>query len=231
MMTRVLSEMLSSSSGRDKIVRTISYASLCLSGLGSEDRSWVKKLEIVSTQLNQFRTVSRLFDDLAMLKYSISYGLGREEKDKILRILGIMSNIVDQLYYPLEHIAWASDNKLISLKSGSDSWWLASTVCWCISLYLQLLRSLRLFSNAQKALKNCQGDAQRAAALRANQRSYLLIATQVTLDLGHAVHWLPEGFLWGGKVSTWKRGVLGTLSSLIGIYMAVKLLSKNKQCD
>ncbi|XP_059486748.1 peroxisomal membrane protein 11C-like [Neocloeon triangulifer] len=226
-MTRLLSELLASSNGRDKIVRTISYASLCVSGLTSERHGQLaKKLEIVSSQLNHFRTVSRLFDDLAMLKYSLTYGLGREEKDKILRILGILSNIVDQLYYPLEHIAWAADSKLITLKNGSDSWWLASTTCWCLSLYFQLLRALRLFSNAQKALKNCQSDERRAATLRANQRGYLLLAIQATVDLGHAVHWLPEGFLWGGKVSTWKRGVLGTVSSLIGLYTAVKVLNK-----
>jgi peroxin-11C len=66
----------------------------------------------------------------------------------------------------------------------------------------------------------------RIATLRANQRSYLLLALQATLDLGHAVHWLPKGFLWSGKVKTWQRGLLGTMSSLLGLYMAVKLLNK-----
>lgn len=74
---KMLSELLASSSGRDKIVRTVSYVSLCASGLSSSDKR-AEKLAILSSQLNHFRTVSRLFDDLAMLKYSLTYGLGTE---------------------------------------------------------------------------------------------------------------------------------------------------------
>jgi peroxin-11C len=73
---KILSELLASSSGRDKVVRTVSYVSLCVSGLSSEKHA--EKLQNVSSQLNHFRTVSRLFDDLAMLKYSLTYGLGSE---------------------------------------------------------------------------------------------------------------------------------------------------------
>jgi len=76
---KILSELLASSSGRDKIVRTVSYVSLCASGLSAENHAQLaKKLENLSSQLNHFRTVSRLFDDLAMLRYSLTYGLGRE---------------------------------------------------------------------------------------------------------------------------------------------------------
>lgn len=79
---KILGELLASSSGRDKIVRTVSYVSLCASGLSSKGHA--EKLQVVSSQLNHFRTVSRLFDDLAMLKCSLTYGLGSEVATKLL---------------------------------------------------------------------------------------------------------------------------------------------------
>lgn len=41
-----------------------------------------------------------------------------------------------------------------------------------------------------------------------------------TADLSNAIHWLPPGFLWAGKFPPWLVGLLGTISSLIGIYQA-----------
>jgi hypothetical protein len=63
----------------------------------------------------------------------------------------------------------------------------------------------------------------RQASLKAEHIGALLTAVQSVLDLGHAVHWLPDGVLWGGSVSPWQRGLLGTLSSLIGLYRALRL--------
>ncbi|XP_009863892.1 PREDICTED: peroxisomal membrane protein 11C, partial [Apaloderma vittatum] len=47
----------------------------------------------------------------------------------------------------------------------------------------------------------------------------LSILTDVA-DLCNAIHWLPPGFLWAGRFPPWLVGLLGTISSLIGIYQA-----------
>jgi peroxin-11C len=61
-----------------------------------------------------------------------------QEPDKLARIIGILINAADQLYFPLEHVAWASDHRIVSLRS--TPWWTASTVCWAVSLYLSLVK-------------------------------------------------------------------------------------------
>lgn len=37
-------------------------------------------------------------------------------------------------------------------------------------------------------------------------------------DLANAIHWLPPGILWAGKFSPWFVGLMGSISSFIGIY-------------
>ena len=34
----------------------------------------------------------------------------------------------------------------------------------------------------------------------------------------NAVHWMPPGTLWSGKLAPWQVGLLGTASTLIGVY-------------
>jgi len=78
-----------------------------------------KKLVLVGRQMSYCRTVLRLFDDLPMLNRTLSYGLGSSEKDQIIRLSNVISNIVNTFYYPMEHIAWAGDQKVLTL--GNDT--------------------------------------------------------------------------------------------------------------
>lgn len=41
-------------------------------------------------------------------------------------------------------------------------------------------------------------------------------------DLANAVHWLPPGILWAGRFPPWLVGLLGTVSSLLSVYQAVR---------
>lgn len=66
-------------------IRTVCFGSQLVGGLLSQkveaDASLLKlgkKLLLFSAQLSQCRTTLRLFDDLSMLAYSHSYGLGGE---------------------------------------------------------------------------------------------------------------------------------------------------------
>jgi peroxin-11C len=41
---------------------------------------------------------------------------------------------------------------------------------------------------------------------------------RLSLDLVHAGSTLPKGLLWGGQLQSWHVGLIGTVSSFIGLY-------------
>uniref|UniRef100_A0A146KQA3 Peroxisomal membrane protein 11C n=1 Tax=Lygus hesperus TaxID=30085 RepID=A0A146KQA3_LYGHE len=213
-----LAEYLESYSGRDKVMRILYYAAQYAAGRTSTPEVQ-DKLNEFSDQINSCRTVLRLFDDIPMLYYTLSYGLGKKEPEKFLSFCGVAVNALDQLYYPVEHIAWAADCKLLPFKS--DRWWTASSICWALSMYLMVLKSLRhhrIIQNIRKNIAQMRGVSQENIhALSTLQKNEMLTAIRCLLDLVHAVHWLPYGFLWAGKLKQWHIGILGILSSLISL--------------
>jgi peroxin-11C len=64
--------------------------------------------------------------------------------------------------------------------------------------------------------------------LLAQQQHQLLTAVRCSSDLAQAIHYLPEGFLWAGKLEKWHIGVLGTVSSIISLYQACKTIIHQK---
>lgn len=219
-----LVRVLESYRGRDKVIRTVCYGSQLVggaltrkAGADASSQRLGKSLLLFSAQLSHCRTVLRLFDDLSMLAYSHSYGLGAEEEDAGVRWISVLTNVADQLYYPCEHIAWAADAELITVKS--DKWWLFSTVLWGSSLLLGILRSLRVLLLLKKKLKKSQRDegGNSRSQLRRQMRGEVLSIISSMADLSNAVHWMPPGFLWAGRFPSWLVGLLGTTSSLIGL--------------
>ncbi|KAF7656309.1 hypothetical protein LDENG_00043720 [Lucifuga dentata] len=218
-----LVSLLESYRGRDKVIRTVCYGSQLVGGLlsrGTEAEASSrlgKSLLLFSAQLSHCRTVLRLFDDLSMLAYSHSYGLGAEEEDVGVRWISVLTNIADQLYYPCEHIAWAADAKLLKAKSGK--WWVFSMVLWGTSLLLGILRSVRVLQLLKKKLKRCEQDRADGsrAQLRRQMRQELLSILSSMADLSNAIHWMPPGFLWAERFPSWLVGLMGTISSLIGL--------------
>ena len=63
-----------------------------------------------------------------------------QERHPVLRVLGVAQNVFDQLYYPLEHIAWACDAGLI--KRPSAFYWVASIAAWGLSLCTSIVTIL-----------------------------------------------------------------------------------------
>ncbi|XP_074384841.1 peroxisomal membrane protein 11C isoform X3 [Zonotrichia albicollis] len=124
--------------GRDRAVRALSYgcqlAGAALPGPGGLPGG----LLAASAQLSSCRTALRLFDDLAMLRHSCSYGLGPEGEDALVRGLSVLSNVANQLYYPCEHLAWAADVGIV--RAASQRWWARSTALWGCALLLGILR-------------------------------------------------------------------------------------------
>lgn len=210
--------------GRDKVIRTVCYGSQLVGGVLSRrpdaevsSRRLGRSLLLLSAQLSQCRTVLRLFDDLSMLAYSHSYGLGASEEDCCVRWISVLTNMADQLYYPCEHVAWAADSELIKVRS--EKWWLFSTVLWGASLLLGILRSLRVLLLLKKELKKCETseDGPSRSELHRQMRGEVLSILSGAADLSNAVHWMPPGFLWAGHFPDWLVGLMGTISSVIGL--------------
>lgn len=56
-----------------------------------------------------------------------------------MSVLGVASNIVDHIYYPVEKICWLAEHKCIDVKDG-DKWDTISSVFWVASIYLNLMK-------------------------------------------------------------------------------------------
>ncbi|KAG7487886.1 hypothetical protein MATL_G00028320 [Megalops atlanticus] len=223
-----LVNVLESYRGRDKVIRTLCYGSQLVGGVLSRkagrSSKMGKSLLLFSAQLSHCRTVLRLFDDLSMFAYSRSYGLGSTEGDPALRWMSVLSNVADQLYYPCEHVAWAADAQLISVQS--DKWWTLSTLLWGVSLFLGILRSVRVLlllkTRMKKSERSRQVDSSEAHASTGSELQRQVLAEVFSIlssmaDLSNAIHWMPPGFLWAGRFPDWLVGLLGTTSSLIGL--------------
>ena len=80
---RELVRVLETYRGRDKVMRLISYVCTLLGGSIQHTRfvQVAQKFFRVSDALSECRVVLRLFDDLAMLSYTLSYGLGKQVLD------------------------------------------------------------------------------------------------------------------------------------------------------
>ncbi|KAJ0032701.1 hypothetical protein NQD34_002782 [Periophthalmus magnuspinnatus] len=220
-----LVQVLETYRGRDKVIRTACYGAQLVGGVlcrdsspdGSSRRLGLSLL-LLSAQLSHCRTILRLFDDLSMLAYSHSYGLGATEEDLCVRGLSVLTNMADQLYYPCEHVAWAADAHLVPVQS--QRWWLLSTVLWGTSLLLSILRSVRVVVLLKRKLQKCdrgEEDRSRVPGLCRQVKVELLSMVSNAADLCNAVHWMPPGFLWAGRFPEWTVGLMGTISSVIGL--------------
>lgn len=56
-----------------------------------------------------------------------------------MSIIGVVANIVDHIYYPVEKICWLAEHKLLNVKDPSK-WDVISSVFWVMSIYLNLMK-------------------------------------------------------------------------------------------
>ncbi|KYN34923.1 Peroxisomal membrane protein 11C [Trachymyrmex septentrionalis] len=218
----LMSNYLETYSGRDKMLRTLSYAAKLLTACTSS-KSTEKKLKTFGSQMSECRVMLRLLDDLPALHYMMTYGWGKQEPDWLIRWSQVIQNVVDVIYSPIEHIAWAGQHNIVSI--NNDKWDLATTWFWIVSLHLSLLKSFRLLQKLQRykiGLKKRNVITHITLKdLNEHRRSALLTCTRTMLDISYAISYLPPGVLWGGRLKTWHVGALGTISSLIGLYQAL----------
>lgn len=53
--------------------------------------------------------------------------------------LGVTTNIIDQIYYPVEKVAWLAEHRLLTGLNNSK-WDTISSIFWVSSIYLTLMR-------------------------------------------------------------------------------------------
>lgn len=145
-------------------------------------------------------------------------------------VLGKLTELVDslctQLYYPVEHVAWAADQQLVAVNSTPI--WTVAIILWALPLLITLMRTLKQLFNIQDQLQFLRGrtsiptGATSVQKLKSQQFSLLLGVVQTLCDLGMAVFWMPPGFLWAGKLPALWWGLLGTISSILGLYRTIK---------
>lgn len=232
---RQLSAFLDNYWARNQILRTAQYATAMISGLmENASPDIANKLLAVSSKFSGVRVVLRLMDDIPMLVYNLSSikgGGGLSE-----RTANIALSVTNQLYYPIEHIAWAADQGLLPLQSSR--FWLLSNVLWGASLVVSLLQTLIALYRLVCRLRGVEyhtSDASRkgalsddvtsrqaaAGALRVQLVQTLAGAVQILSDLMLAVHWMPRGFPGAGCLTNLWMGFFGLLSSLIGLHKMV----------
>jgi peroxin-11C len=105
--------------------------------LGNDDFS--KKLAIFSSKMSQTRANLRLLDDLPMFQYSMDYGLGEKEPDQYMSVIGVVTNAIDHLYYPVDKICWLIEQKIINVKN-TERWDTINSILWVSSIYLNLMK-------------------------------------------------------------------------------------------
>ncbi|XP_043948158.1 peroxisomal membrane protein 11C [Drosophila biarmipes] len=204
--------LIGSYGGRDVLMEALCQGAKLAAGYQAKrNPDLSQRCATVSSKISGAQATLRLIEDLPVIQYTLDYGLGECEPDRITAVLGVMSNAVDLLFYPIETICWLAENRVLDVRNRT-AWSYANSIFCVLSVYLNLVRTLRTFS-----LKRNQLSRQDAVSL-----------ARISLDLVHAVGILPRGYLWGGKMSTLQIGAIGTLSAALGIYqvLARKRLTK-----
>lgn len=225
--------LLQTYSGRDKIVRTTGYVSVLLTGVVKGRNG--QKLAIFAKQLSAARMILRLFDDIPMWRLTRNWAAS--EEDRLSRVCSILGNIASQIYFPCEHIAWGADRELWTIESGN--WWGAGTLCWALSLLFNILRGVRqVFLLRQKRTRlflekrlellekidenNSSTKASIRQCLEKEINEYWNLLKNIS-DFILAINILPwKGILWAGKFGAVMNAFLGTISSLVGLYLMIK---------
>jgi len=81
----LMSNYLETYSGRDKMLRTLSYAAKLLT-VCTSSKSTEKKLKTFGSQMSECRVMLRLLDDLPALHCMMTYGWGKQVFFKFINL-------------------------------------------------------------------------------------------------------------------------------------------------
>ncbi|KAK3776419.1 hypothetical protein RRG08_023771 [Elysia crispata] len=220
--------------GRDRVIRFLTYAAMFM-GSNGKTPAQIKWRTVVG-ELGACRVILRLFDDLPMLLMNLSTGFGLKDKRPPIKLLNFLSALLNQGFYPSEHIAWLRQKKIIS--GEPRPYLLIGLFIWAASLTVELIKSLLKihYINVQSVQllkqkeldKSSEGDdassSQNAeikktlSRLSNERRDIGLLMLQTCCDLTNAVSWLPPGLLWAGSLSPRANAVFGMFATVIMLY-------------
>ncbi|KAL4714680.1 hypothetical protein ACJJTC_012597 [Scirpophaga incertulas] len=209
-------ELLNSYNGRDKVLRLACYT-FKLYGCLKNRKEW----QAAGSRLSTARLMLRLFDDIPMMRHIYNYGFGKHETSTIAAILGLLANIVDQMFLPVEKACWLHDVGILKL-SDDMAYRLEtlSTALWAASLYIALVQtgqSIKQLCWSRECLQSTESDSAVRRSIDRRVALQTATAAKLCLDLVHAVSCLPRGYLWGEAVTPTKVAAIATTSSLMGI--------------
>lgn len=105
-------------------------------------------------------------------------------------------------YNPIEQSVWVGQVGLPGVNHAKLAIW--CTRIWLVLLVVSIIKSL------QSLKRDCSSPRERFM--------HLLTLLQNLSDLVNAVQFLPRGFLWSGQLSPLIVGIMGIISSTIGLY-------------
>lgn len=73
----LISEILETYEGRDKFLKTLSYAAKLATGFSSSSVT-TKKWKLFGSRMSECRVILRLMDDIPILHDTLTYGWGRQ---------------------------------------------------------------------------------------------------------------------------------------------------------
>ncbi|XP_045449201.1 peroxisomal membrane protein 11C-like [Melitaea cinxia] len=203
-----ISNLLQTYGNRDKVVSLTSYI-LKLWGATSKRQN----LLTASAKLASARAALRLFDDAAVLKNFINYGLGKQD-GPFWGSLGVSNGLFTLAYLQAEKLVFLLDSGVLVLdEEKAYKVRTAHKLFWSLYAFIGFIRSIRALQISARELK--RPNKPKCAQARFTQAS--LTTTKLLLDVIHAVSWLPRGWLWGGSLQTTQAAGIATLSAVLGL--------------
>ena len=118
--------------GRDAAITFTLYICCFLSGFYPRKSNLHRSLQRIFKRLEDCRVVLRLYDDITILRDSLTYELRPGERNWIVRILKCLHYLSWLAYYPSEHISWLGEMKMIDI--DSKLWEFYTNFFWSAAL-------------------------------------------------------------------------------------------------
>ena len=216
-----LIRFLESYNGRDKLVRTVQYFCKFYGWYAFEylqNKDWKTRLASVESNLSLGRKAFRWGKSLSFFN-NLLKAVKDPKMDMVTKSTSIVANFCLGIWMLYDHLIWAGKTKLIKdldLKSISYR----ACALWITGLFLNIIKTAyALQKNHQKALK--QPNQDRALETISEQQFDLsLDLVRTCLDVTIPLNTLSPSF--SERVPSGVLGVLGLVSSLIGIFQVWK---------
>eukprot|EP00118_Oscarella_pearsei_P001707 m.8213 g.8213 ORF g.8213 m.8213 type:complete len:233 (+) comp20423_c0_seq2:22-720(+) len=227
-----LQGLLASSRGRSTLFGAVQYSALLASGLvATSDGEEVSFRNTVCTSLrNLYRALS---DCRMLLRFGDSLALILPQQDApsecqehwMIKAIDFVSDLANRLYYPVEHVAWGIDKKIIAYGT-STKWWDGTAYVSLVSVLCAMVKTITTWVAIVKlkqevaASKPAGGDVSRRK-LRRRECLVLMDFFKNVASFVMVVHYLPSGLLWGKRLGSTFLGLLGVFSSSITLWKMI----------